>query len=321
MLLSILLLNCNSSDKSYRKESEQFIESIKVLQNASGMIEEMKEPNNTKLKEIANEMNKGIQLSQSVSDDFLNTLHPEMSFQYRNKLIKSQEIFIENINSSITNNEFNYNDNYEANILLAEYAEFENENKEEIFNRAFEIRKGSFTERLLTIPKVNMKQRSYFRMLIRYFISVILGGITIFISSAISMLLLIILNVIPKNKENTIAHIVLLNVTLIVIFIFQLFMWLLWSAYCSKTSIVFSSAPDVSYPFIYYVTGFIAVFIPVKYIVKSGQQKVDEGDRTTVKLLGSIIILTFISYILFCMKPILLNSDYFAWFISYFFSN
>jgi len=314
-----LFFSCSTRTTDFENDSKSFIASIKAFQHSSEMIRECKDfdyqTNMSKYKLIIEEMNKGIELSHNVRDEFLDEVNPELKFQYRNNLVKSQEIFIQNIGEIIKTGNSSYTDNEKANQLLNTYIAFETPIKEELFDDAYDLRKITLLGRVVSIFKINIEERSYMRMFVRLLISNVLAILIFSVFSVIIMIPLLLIGVLDKKLPKKIVSIFSVP-ALVLVFVCQFYFWMLWASYCSIVVFKFIENPNSEHHWLYYLTGFFAVSAPIALLSNKEEgslENVNEKKRNRW-VTGLVSFSSVVIYIILTIYPELMEYKFISWF-------
>lgn len=324
LLLGLLLVSasCGDEDKTtlpdnFQEEKEIFITSMQTFLESNRISSELpdlstseQEEQGKKMKEL---IGKGIELSDKISDDFLNYLNPELSRYYRNTLVKSNRLYIEGLSGDFDET-VSLQKQVEANQLIEEWVDYWNANSDQINSKLTIKQKKTFGQKIKRVTSVNEPKRSYWRMLLRFIIS---DFISIFIFSWFVIALMLPLAPIGLlgDKLNS-GFATVISIPLIVIAgIGQAYFWILWASYCTQTVQIFIASPTVTHSWIYYVTGFFSVTGPIGYLSSKESQSASSYEEQKRIKTGTVYysLIAVVAFIVFCVWTDLLSSKYLSW--------
>lgn len=324
LLLGLLLasVSCGDEDKTtlpdnFQEEKEIFITSMQNFLESNRISSELpdlstseQEEQGKKMKEL---IGKGIELSDKISDDFLNYLNPELSRYYRNTLVKSNRLYIEGLSGDFDET-VSLQKQVEANQLIEEWVDYWNANSDQINSKLTIKQKKTFGQKIKRVTSVNEPKRSYWRMLLRFIIS---DFISIFIFSWFVIALMLPLAPIGLlgDKLNS-GFATVISIPLIVIAgIGQAYFWILWASYCTQTVQIFIASPTVTHSWIYYVTGFFSVTGPIGYLSSKESQAASSYEEQKRVKTGTVYysLIAVVAFMVFCVWTDLLSSKYLSW--------
>ena len=119
----LILVLSSCSDKkpeqlpdNFKENRDKFISAIETFQESNKISSEL--PNYTADEQSSQEqkmktlVHKGIETSNEISDDFLNYLHPDLSDNFRNKLVKSNELYLDGLSLNLMSRQSHFRNNF-----------------------------------------------------------------------------------------------------------------------------------------------------------------------------------------------------------------
>ena len=329
ILLLALLFACSSDNKSkeFLTDQKAFSQSIELIfkknSESNKALEEIKSnPNDTALitktlnsfivsnKEIINE-------SEKVSDEFLDEISLEFKTDYRH-LLDEYKISANTIQSK--NNESEDTTDLDKNTMIAEnsFWNYFQAHQSEIIKK-FPMIGQDFKATLEKLKVPSTKEddkividKSYWGIIWRLAIGDF--AVTFIFSLLISILValnVLTFNATKKLKLNSMGTLLIL-LSAFFGFLAQTYLWVLWSAFCSYSVSYFIDSPSVTQNWIYYLTGFFASWGPMSYLLSKELDTVESAEEKNKIYRGSsmYILISIISFIIFCVFPNLLSSDF-----------
>jgi hypothetical protein len=153
IVLLFLVFSCSNNPKNtpsevknplpvkFTEDKEKFIEAINCFRESNKISSELggsvTEDGNVQMQKMKNLIIRGIQLSKEISDEFLDYLHPDLKENFKNKLVKSNELYYNGL--FIQENMLNsFQNQVKANQLVMEWSEFWKNNNDQI-NRKISV--------------------------------------------------------------------------------------------------------------------------------------------------------------------------------------
>lgn len=291
IILTIVITSCsNNSSNGASQKVEDFFTCLNNFQKANNIGSELynlsKYEVDDKEREMKELMKEGIQESLEFSSEFLNSLHPDLSFYFNSKLVRSNKLFLDGAFSNDNSYAETIEKQEEANQLINEWATYWESNKVEIIKNS---------------KQQKSSEKSFWKMALMFFVASIL--ILIIFSIFTVVVLMPIVIIIGKIKALRIPFMVILSLS-------QVYFWLLWSSFCFATVKYYMDTPQVSYEWIYYLAGFVVLTGPIGYLSSKEQQSTNNRNEEIKKGTAFYGIISIIAFIVFCFWPSLITYDY-----------
>ena len=320
----ILLLSSCSDNKSeqlpdnFKENRDKFITTIETFQESNKISSEL--PTYTKGEQSSQEqkmktlIHKGIETSSEISDAFLNYLHPDLSDNFRNKLVKSNELYLDGVFSQSDDTTILVQKQLQANQLLSVWGTFWENNFDQINKNLSAKTKKTFGQKLKKLITADESRKSYWRMFLRFLIS---DFVSIFVFSFFVIALLLPLAPIGLLAEKLNKGLLsILSIPFMIIAgIGQAYFWVLWAAYCAFTIQFYMDSPTVSHNWLYYMTGFFTVTAPIGWLSSKEEQSATSYDEQK-KIQGGTFyysLIAIVAFIVFCIWTNLLDYKYISW--------
>jgi len=320
--LLLVFVSCGDESKTplpdnFQGEKEIFISSMQAFLESNSISSELPNLNTNEQVEQGKKMKdligNGIEMSDKISDDFLNYLHPELSRYYRSTLVKSNRLYIEGLSGDYDPT-VTLQKQVEANQLLEEWVDYWNVNSDQINTKLTIKQKKTVGQKIKRVTSVNEAKRSYWRMFLRFIIS---DFISIFIFSFFVIALMLPLAPLGLlgDKINSGFATVISFPLIIVAGVGQAYFWVLWAAYCTQTVQIFIASPTVTHSWIYYVTGFFSVTGPIGYLSSKESQSTNSYEEQKRIKSGTFYysLVAIVAFIVFCIWTGLLSNKYLSW--------
>jgi hypothetical protein len=243
-----------------------------------------------------------IELNKKVSDKYLEFVHPQLKSMYRDNFITSIKLILENRYSS--DREQALEVHKKINTLKNLFVVFVKEHAAE------------FDKELPIVPA----KKSYWAMFWR-----LIGGdiiVSIIFCFLVVVLILPIIGIGKIMEKLTSKYITILYFPFIIIAgVLQAYFWILWAAFCAFIVRIYIDSPDVTYFWLYYLTGFFSVSAPLTLF---SQMEVDTAtsykeQKRIMKSATAYIIVAIIAFIVFCVSPNLLEYKIISFFNNWIF--
>lgn len=308
----ILVFSSCSEKKSeqlpnnFKENRDKFITTIETFQESNKISAEL--PNYTTDEQSSQEqkmktlIHKGIETSNEISDAFLNFLHPDLSDNFRNKLVKSNELYLDGAFSKSDDPTTSFQKQLQANQLLSEWGNYWEKNFDQI------------DKNLNTKASVDKTKKSYWRMLLRFIISDFVS-ILVFSFFVIALLLPLAPIGLLAEKINKGLVTIISIPFMIIAGVGQAYFWILWAAYCAFTIRFYMDSPTVSHNWLYYITGFFAVTAPIGWLSSKEKQSATSYEEQK-KIQGGTFyysLIAAVAFIVFCIWTNLLDYKYISW--------
>jgi hypothetical protein len=121
--------------ENFTKTKKLFYEAMEITKPPSSDIGIFKMDEKKEM-ELKYKLMEGIELSKSISDEFLDYLDPELKNMFRNKYVRGNELFLEGISTKGDSKKSLYLQ-IESTKLLSEFNDWWNIHSEQIINKAF----------------------------------------------------------------------------------------------------------------------------------------------------------------------------------------
>ena len=318
----IIFISCTDKGNrnAFKEDQKSFKASLASFEKANErgykIQESLKSGQPFDAEQMFSEIKTGIAESEKVSDNYLDYIHPNLKSMYRNNLIGGYRLIIANRGSGDLQKAYDLD--IQRGQMQIKFWEFVRSNKDEINAKINGIGNKTFSEKIKSLLSGNENKKSYWRMLFRFLIS---NFISVFVFSFFLGILFI--PFLPlgllREKINTSLLTVLSVPFLIIVSTGNILFWLLWSGYCVLTVLFYIDSPTVTQSWIYYLTGFLSVIIPISWL--SSQEKQIESSKieTSFEKIKNINKSTFyyklliiISFITFCIWPNILEYKLFS---------
>ena len=319
--LILLLSSCSDNrptkfPDNFEENREKFIATLEIFQASnkisSGLTNDFTNEYENQEQKMKSLINKGIGLSKEISDDFLTFLHPEFSANFRNKLVKSYEIYLDGFTSQ--SDESTISLQMQTNQLVSDWDTFWENNFDQINNNLSIKIKTTFGQKLKNLIIADKNKKSYWRMVLRLFISII---VSTFIFSFIVIALLLPLapiGLLTEKINKGLATIISIPF-IIIAGLGQAFFWVLWAAYCAYTIQFYMDSPTVSHNWLYYITGFFTVGTPIGWLSSKEKQSTVSYEEQK-KIQGGTLyygLIAVVAFIVFCIWTNLPDYKYISW--------
>jgi len=255
-ICTLTFLSCTNDKESYpqdfKQNKEKFIKSYNLFLDANKISSTL--PNLNQGEQIIQEgtmiqmMKEGIQISNDISSEFLNYLHPNLNDNFRNKLIKANELYLNGL-SERNDEELSLGYQMQASELIIQWTTYWNDNSDTINQKLFP----------------NNVKKSYWRMLFKLILA---DFIVVLVFSF--MVVVLTLPMAPlsllKGKINKLIFNVLQFPIIVITGIAQVYFWILWASFCAYTVRFYIDSPSVTCGWFYYLTAFTFVSAPIGYL-------------------------------------------------------
>lgn len=304
ILVIVFCSACSSKKDSkipadIKQNKESFIKTLEVFQKANNISSELPNLSGNELykkeQEITTLIKDGISLSKKVSSEYLRYLHEDMEYNFNNKLVKSNELYLEGYSNkeNITNS---LSIQLKAHKLLTEWDTYLKKNRESINSNL----NKKFTE----------GKKSYWRML---FSLITADFIATIIFSFILMVLLLPIYLVSLISEKFSEKFALLLYYpfIIITVIGQFYFWIIWASFCAYTVNYHIDSPSVIHLWLYYVTGFFAVSAPIIWFGAKESRLTESDLENKSNQKGTVVYSLFaiIGYVVFCVWPELMDYE------------
>jgi hypothetical protein len=305
-----IIVSCHQNIKeSFKTEQKTFVKSINdffsINEKTIDYANDNKPENLKQAFELANSIKQIIVSSDSISDEYLDFVHPELKAQYRENYINSFRQLLSNITPTPDMNKA-----FELDQKLKSFAEFIVQN-EKNFNDKFEKveRKNNFIIKIQKIISTDESdKKSFWRMIGRFLIANFLS-ILIF-SFYLSGLFLLTYPLLALSQKLRSGFSTIISfLTILILGLVQIYFWSNWAAYLSTNVQFYINSPFVKHSWIYYVAGFFAVGGPLGWLSNKESQTAQNPEETKNIQSGTVYysLISFAAFIIFCIWPNLMN--------------
>lgn len=305
-----IIVSCHQNIKeSYKTEQMIFVKSINDFFSINEKTIVYANDNNPEnLKEIidmVNSVKRIIVSSDSVSDDYLDFIHPDLKVQYRENYINSCKQLLSNITPTPDMSKA-----FELDQKLKSFAEFVVQN-EKSFNDKFEKveRKNNFTIKIQKIISTDESdKKSFWRMIGRFIIANFL--VILIFSFYLSGFFLLTYPLLALSQKLRSGFSTIISILVILILgLVQIYFWAIWAAYLSTNVQFYIDSPSVKNNWIYYAAGFFAVGGPLGWLSHKESQTAQNPEETKNIQSGTVYysLISFVAFIIFCIWPNSMN--------------
>ena len=310
LVLSQILLSCNNNIKeAYKNEQRIFVKSVNDFFSINEKITAFGHDNKAEdLKqaiEITNAIKRIIISSDSVSDEFLDFINPDLKSQYRENYIHSCKDLLSTIASTS-----DINKAHELDRKFKSFAEFIVQNEKD-FNSKFEKieRKNNFMIKIQKIVSTNeTDKKSFWRMIGRFLIADFVV-ILIFSFYLIGFFLLTYPFLALSKKGRAGLSKMFTLISLLILGVAQIYFWTIWAAYLSTNVQFYIDSQSVRHIWIYYLAGFSAVIGPLGWLSYKESQTAQNPEESRNIQSGTVYysFISFAAFIVFCIWPNAMN--------------
>jgi hypothetical protein len=311
-ILSTVFISCSNKEKKDNKEKysndlKSFSKSLEIFDSANKFALDIAEKSKSgeqidtsvirdNFRQMFDKIKEGIAESEKVSDEFLDFLHPKLKSMYRDTFVGSFKMMIE----------FREKGDYsKANALDQKV-----NSMQQSFFAFLEANQNDFQK---LSNGDNATKKSYWRMLVRFFISDF-AALIVFSFLIVILLLPIMPIALLGEKLSTNVSAALSFPFIIIAAAGQLYFWMLWASYCTSTIKHYMDSPTVTHNWLYYLTGFFAVSAPIGWLGNKESQGQNYEDRKNTQK-GTLYysLIAIVCFIVFCIWTNLLDYKFVSW--------
>lgn len=309
VLIGLTSFSCTSEvseelPDNFKKQRELFFSSLDLFAESVSLSVEMpnypiKDQDSVEQRMYMN-IEQAVNKSHEVSDNFLEYLHPNLPYYYREKLVKGSVLFKDGYSGLSENNSISILKQIQSVQLISDWHTFLGKNGEDIDSKLYPTSKSSTFNKISKALFSTPSKLSYWRMFLRFLLSTF-----VFIIAFGFVFLAVLSPLVPIKFIADKTHDRLFTILSIPIFIFsgilQAYLWVLWAAYCAFTIQLYMSNPTVDHYWLYYVTGFFMAASPIGFLNHKEMQLAQSYQEVKSKKMGTnmyslIVIGAFISF-------------------------
>lgn len=294
--------------------------------------------------ECINQMKIGINESENVTDEYLNYLHPDLKQMFKKTYIASnilwllsQKKLLKKILINQPNRFGNLIESFDFNKFKIKMhnADVDSLTSKQIDDSLFSGKLGEYleseaaTSRKIdslnsiwwSFVKTNQEllndndllsgkkkfNKSYWKMLLYLGIGAFIAAF-LFVRLAVFATILIVglTKEAVKDRYGSTGKLILITPLFIISIGLQFYFWVLWASFCAFNVFYFMGSPLVTYKWLYYLTGFIALSPPLSYIAYR-ENGMEDYSKNEIKGAGIYFLISTAAYLLFCIFPKLLD--------------
>jgi len=318
LFLTTIFTSCsdNENKEEFKEAQKSFLASMetfgKANESATKLFEDLKTGLLGNEGQVISQIKKGITESETVTDDYLDFIHPQLKSMYRDNLVGSYKLLIENIDNRDLQkaNELDIQLNEKQQAFWA----FMQANQDDLNVKMKQVNKKTFGQKIKRLITADESKKSYWRMFVRLIISDFLS-IFVFSFFLIALLLpLAPIGLLAEKLNNGLLTILSIPF-MIIAGIGQAYFWVLWAAYCAYTIQFYMDSPTVSHNWLYYITGFFSVTGPIGWLSHKERQSATSYEEQK-KIQGGTTyysLIAIVAFIVFCVWTNLLDYKYISW--------
>ncbi|HET7115042.1 MAG TPA: hypothetical protein VFI29_01040 [Hanamia sp.] len=321
-------------------------EEVKFVQNKSNETPEY-EKQFTIFAELLNQLKSGIDEGDSVSNDYLNYINPEMKHMFKDVYLEANKLWLtlqeeqlnkikNNVNGFMKLSDSINLDELKKKLIVAGGDSLTSKQIDDTLMNSklknwigSEIETSKKIDSLMTVwwnfvklhqdilndnefllGKRQSDNRSYWKIILYLGIGDFVVTIIYSLLVVLTMFLsMVIIKGTGKLGLGSAGTFIIMIPKILISISLQVYFWVLWASFCAFTVFYFIDAPQVTHNWIYYATGFIAVSAPMSYL-SSKEQEIENSQNKRIRIrkyAGAYILISIAAYLVFCFYPKLMD--------------